>query len=191
MVLAGSCKGPPAELGDDCDLHRDCERHLQCREGSCAERGKDGDPCGPGKLCARPLHCSAKRLCRTWEAAAEEARLARADRERELLLKSGVKPARIDEEQASIEAPAAAQAGGSPVRVVVVESTGPGFAACRSDERLIGGTCKIDGASGFASQPAGYGKDDTVGARWTCDAPRKKKTTSTALCQRVGATAPK
>ena len=54
IVLAGGCKRPSAELGEECDLHRDCENHLQCRKGVCAERSQEGERCGDYELVEIP-----------------------------------------------------------------------------------------------------------------------------------------
>lgn len=192
-LAAGSCKKTNVELGGECELHGDCHRDLQCVEERCAPRRKVGEPCDSKRaiLCERTLSCTPGNVCQTLAWVAERARQEGLERERKMLLESGIDPKRVDDQQGAAESPAPPTGSGAAVRVVVVESEGPGFAACRADERLIGGTCSVDKASGFRSAPEGFSASDTVGARWTCDAPKNRKTTSTALCQRVGSSSPK
>lgn len=70
---------------------------------------------------------------------------------------------------------------GVAVRVVEIENAGFAIAACRADERMIGGGC--EGAGLEANRPAAFSGSDTVGARWECrSADRKAEVTAFALC---------
>jgi hypothetical protein len=71
---------------------------------------------------------------------------------------------------------------GPRVRTAKVTAESSAFAACRADERLIGGGCQTDQPV-INSYPSGQGAEDTVGARWNCTS--GSKVTAYALCTKV------
>jgi hypothetical protein len=74
---------------------------------------------------------------------------------------------------------------GTRVRTVEVTAKVRAFAACRADERLIGGGCKAEYAVA-SSHPSGHSREDTVGARWNCTVTMgNHDVTAYALCEKV------
>lgn len=78
------------------------------------------------------------------------------------------------------------------VRVVKVANEGTSwfaFAACTTEERLVGGSCIIeeDVVSTVEGYPSEHSATDTIGARWNCGkkTPYKRRLIAYALCQRV------
>ena len=68
------------------------------------------------------------------------------------------------------------------MRIATTTSSGDSFAACRADERLIGGGCGAE-SNLVSSYPSNYGPDDTVGARWKCRP--GNQVTPYALCAKL------
>ncbi|MCL4228261.1 MAG: hypothetical protein KJZ91_27665 [Myxococcales bacterium] len=141
-----------------------CEEGLECTPGS--------------KVCARPDHPEL-----------EAARARARAREAEVLARSGVTtPTRAE----APAAPAGPDAAGA-VRVVRVSNDAVHptvFAACRADERLVGGGCRLltPGLTMVLdSFPSHHGESDTLGARWNCGRvpPDRWELEAFALCQRV------
>jgi hypothetical protein len=125
-----------------------------------------GSPCGGDHVCADGLRCYQETCMTSGEVAqAKEQRMFQA---------SGVDPA-------TVPAEARGAAPGAAVRVVRVIEESSAFAACRSTERLVGGSCE-----GGDGGPDRYGADDTIGARWRCRSTNPGwKVTAYALCARV------
>jgi hypothetical protein len=76
---------------------------------------------------------------------------------------------------------------GARVRTVTVTAEESAFAACKADERLVGGGCKPASTKQppLASYPAGHGPEDTVGARWNCLTGAGEQITAYALCAKL------
>ncbi len=73
---------------------------------------------------------------------------------------------------------------GTRVRTATVKAIETAFAACRADERMVGGGCySLEAIRG--NYPSGHGPDDTVGARWNCIALGKVEITAYALCGKL------
>jgi hypothetical protein len=134
------------------------------------------------------------------EAAAREAMAAaqarESAREAALLRASGVEPAPPVAETA----PPLESAGPGAIRVSQTQGRGPLFAACRADERLVGGGCWAPSETYKEtairqSYPSHFGAVDTVGARWNCGGVATSDYAETdlvayALCARLAADAP-
>lgn len=111
---------------------------------------------GLGHECVDSGDCESGLVCRRLRCAlADEAT-------RQLLSQSGA----IDD---TAERPVV---GGQPVKVRTASADDHAFAACRPDERLLGGGCS-GGHEGedtrhLRSWPDGFTEDDTLGARWYC-----------------------
>ena len=151
--------------------------------------GTEGAWCDRPDQCIAPLQClPASRRCGPADhpevIAAREAELAA---ERRFLEQSGVEAA------ATAERPTGPPAEGA-VRVVRVSTEGQRgtvFAACRGDERLVGGGCKLvsELVTFIDSYPSHQGDADTIGARWNCEGGGMIELEAYALCQRLTAPA--
>ncbi len=143
--------------------------------------------CGVDADCATSLTClPSRRTC----AAADHpelvaARAAARDAQQRLLAQSGVQPDTVAEAPAGPPQPGA-------VRVVRTTSDGTPiqlFAACRADERLLGGGCKLldrKYTMVIDSYPSHHGQADTIGARWNCGpAENTVPLEAYAMCQRL------
>lgn len=185
VTTTSSCRVDKQELGEKCRANYKCESNV-CLDKICVPKRKEGEWCAPNVICDSKLLCSElEAVCRTPQWIRTKNKERALANEREQLLKSGVKIERVDKELASVEKQSAPVGAGLPVRVVTVESKGPGLAACRDDERLIGGGC--NSSNYVRSSPAGFSGADTVGARWNCPAAKNQKVTSFALCQKLPA----
>jgi hypothetical protein len=194
QCVSGVC-GPKnrcttGEPGAKCDIDRECleGRGLHCFLGTCRELGREGEACRDASHCKVPLGCGG-RTCvhRDRVAAADAAAAARDEAERRK--QAAEKEARLLQESGVDGGPKAERAveppgPGSRVRVATGTAIGTSFAACRSDERLIGGGCKGD-VDLRASYPSAHGDQDTVGARWNCETARSKEIIAYALCGSV------
>jgi hypothetical protein len=150
----------------------------------------DGD-CPEGRACRR-------NSCRTVEEASQfderwnqRELQAQMDKERALLDQSRVAPSKQAERPPIPSAKNASTNGAGKVRVSVTSGKAPIFAACRLDERLIGGGCRAMDLYATISQsyPSHFDPDDTHGGRWNCDALSsytEKPLEAYALCQSLG-----
>lgn len=193
LCVEGRCEGPEyVGEGETCHSRRLCEAPGHCLEGRCVLPAGHGDACSnepPLRRCAEGLTCLDDRCSTAAEIAARREREKRElerrrlelvrERERRMFEKSGVdKPARAPAEK--VAAPKKVRHPGAAVRVVEVSEDGYAFAACRSNERLIGGECSGAAAS---SRPDNFTEADTVGARWVCKATATwREVTAIALC---------
>jgi hypothetical protein len=161
-----------------------CKDGLICYQGACSARKLEGETCDPAitdyrRHCEFALKCSPKGICETEKT--REARTAAESvaHERELLRQSGV------ETKAVAELPIAAAAVGLPVRVVQTKGERSAFAACKADERLTGGGCRLPQPWAHMSYPSHQSETDTVGARWNCEMGERatSEIEAFALCQ--------
>lgn len=147
--------------------------------------------CNPGLVCTR----TSKRCAKPDDPEVAQDRAAERERERAFLEQSGVAvaPAPV-EAPVPMPPPAAGAATSGAVRIVRVGNKNAGawvIAACRADERLVSGGCKITDPNRVLlldSYPSGDSATDTVGGRWNCgnkdlafDIPLE----AFALCQRL------
>jgi hypothetical protein len=154
--VAGACRKPGSGvLGTACEANRHCIAGLVCGEGQCVT---------PDEV-ERALAVQRQRE----ERAEERAKEAR------LLVESGIT------EAPQAEKPVHSPGPGARVRVVSTTAKASAFAACRADERLIGGGCSVAGAS----YPSAHGEEDTVGARWNCKPQLSSGVTAYALCSKL------
>ena len=162
------------------------------------QKGGHGDLCDPSRPCRSGLVCHGV-VCKTpqevatfeRELAADTAKAEAAERKKQLQLleASGVDPSPTAERPAPEVAPGEPAKAGS-IRVSHTEGNSPIFAACRADERLLGGGCH-PGSTSVAVQssyPSEFDVRDTVGARWNCVghsdfSPMEME--AYALCQRL------
>lgn len=170
VLLAGAgCKGEPGDIcieGSD-----DCGQNLVCFEGRCRS----------------PRYVQVETRRRAALAAQETA----VDRRREerLLRQSGVDPHRLAEAAPDAALPAAGPSSPGTVRIARTHGKGRIFAACRDDERLLGGGCDVAEQNWTISgsyPEVAPGATDTTGARWIC-VPRSELShvKAYALCQRL------
>lgn len=183
LIATAACRKPREKIGGACEQGWECESRA-CLAGACVTGPRqDGEACSPDALCTRTRECY-DGVCRTTEAIRDLESKKKLAAEKEML------------EQSGVDAPAAPAAeqrektgGGLPVRVVRTErvidtARGVVLAACRDDERLIGGSCSsIDRESG----PDGYGPTDSIGARWSCAGIERERMIAHALCQKLPA----
>jgi hypothetical protein len=181
LCVGGRCAHH--NLGTTCLGDRDCTgSNAQCFHGTCRALGTVGQACDHKADCREDLRCLDDRCVTVDDYHAHLAQLDEARRKRaaaeeaRMLAASGVEP-----DATQVERPTPPPGPGQRVRTVSVRTKGTGFAACRADERLIGGSCK-PAATGY---PTGFGVDDTVGARWTCEAGFERPVTVFALCMKL------
>lgn len=172
ICVSGACRS--GEAGARCAWDDDC-KNLDCIQKACAEPGSVGDTCNEDADCRKGNVCTEKKLCESAEKLAAK--------EAELLEQSGV------EESPALEKAAHPPGPGRRVRVAAASAKDEAFAACRADERLVGGGCRVtpkfnDVSMFEASYPSDFGPDDTVGARWRCKVPGREMT-AYALCERL------
>lgn len=140
--------------------------------------GRESDVCSESVPCQKGLVCYGLRcmtpgqvLTAKRQLAAEQVIAAAVERKRQrkLLEASGVDPASTAERPAPEVAPGEPAKAGS-IRVSHTEGKSPIFAACRADERLLGGGCQPGSTSVVvqASYPSDFDARDTLGARWNC-----------------------
>lgn len=194
LVFGAGCAVEP-ELkpqGGLCAVAFECAEALTCYRGYCEPRQEAGGWCDPRKQgndrhCAYGLECATDNICRTSEDIKLRAVLAEHARESDMLHKSGVEAPPMLAERA---APPPAQAPAPPapgvaVRVVEITSEGSALAACRPEERLVGGGC-FSKTQLEATYPSHHSPEDTVGARWNCSAAFSNvEVTAYALCEAV------
>jgi len=184
VVLAVACNMPHRAAGEDCDFDHECASDY-CFLWKCTA-GVAGDLCKGDHQC-KGLTCYADRCMTKSEAETARQRDA-ADKETRLLAESGVA---IDGGVA-IETAVAPPGQGARVRTVQTTAARSAFAACRADERLVGGGCRADRFL-TSSYPSGNSKVDTVGARWNCELhddddknrDKEQSVTAYALCEKV------
>ncbi len=207
-----------ALIGCKSDVGEDCKYSFKCKSGICAQgvcqSGELGAACEGdfqcetpdatclGNVCKPKPHegerctssCVASRCfegtCMAEVAIAKLEQQRKAKEEQRLLAESGIKeaPAAVIEAPATTTGPRPPGAG-AQVRVAKTVATQSGFAACRTDERLIGGGCEVE-KPGFrralaSSYPSGHSEQDTVGARWNCEAEARFEVTAYALCEKL------
>ncbi len=153
------CKGAVCaadSLGDRCNDGSDCKgADVICRDRRCVRKSKSGESC------ANQDHCLAGSTCIDGTCLDLEGQRKRAARiETELLAQSG-----IPRDRTAVERPAHPPGPGQRVRTARAKGKNRVFAACRDDERLIGGGCDAL----VPSYPSDFSADDTVGARWNCN----------------------
>lgn len=150
-----------------------------CIRSRCARRGGTNAACDTESDCLADHACiddtclNAEDQRRRTARLEEEQRKEAAAAEARMLEESGVKPVRTAEKV--VHPPGA----GQRVRTATAKGSGRVFAACRADERLIGGGCSDDAAS----FPSEFSADDTVGARWNCNG--ASDVTAYALCMKL------
>jgi len=133
---------------------------------------REGERCGPALSqyeahCVAGLSCADDGLCRSPADLAAQQAARETRREQAMLAASGVDSSEPDVPLA--EAPLHAGPG-LPVRVASARAKAhKALAACRPDERLIGGGCNASTPM-LRSFPSHFGESDTVGARWNCEA---------------------
>lgn len=140
---------------------------------------KAGESCGGDDgWCDQGLTCHEKR-CITIDAwkAIEVEKLAIKEAQ-QIKQAGGKAPA------AETQPPATGPAPRGAVRVVELKDKGFAVAACRADERLIGGGC--EGLELVADRPDRYSQVDTAGSTWRCKSSRPENpVTAFALCARI------
>ena len=186
-LCIGGCEAPPLSAGDACESWYQCPGDLVCNEGQCTDPLGEGATCDPSltryeSLCAPSLTCADDAVCRTSEDIQERQEAADLAQETQMLTASGLTPEDVAPVETA-EAPIAAPGPGLPVRTVDIRGTGRALAACRSTERLVGGSCHSPWSLS-ESGPTHTSVTDTVGARWNCvasEAPAPVR--AIALCQ--------
>lgn len=182
-----SCAKEPAPLGGACQRLHECQQGLICLDQACAPARLEGERCDDTNfiVCDAGLECGEEGLCITVLQVEERRKERDEAAKRAMLVQSGLDQEQIDAAARVAEQEEPAQAGGLPVRVSRTDATGSGFAACRDDERLIGGACESKGMLS-SSVPSGFGATDTVGARWSCTTTAPEiPLVSYALCQKL------
>ncbi len=147
-----------------CDSVEDCLANHACMDNTCL------DAEGQRQRTARLAEENRKHAARL----AEENRKYAAAEEARMLEQSGVKPVRTAEKL--VHPPGA----GQRVRTATAQGNNRVFAACRVDERLVGGGCD---RADVASFPSEFSASDTVGARWNCNG--ANDVTAYALCAKL------
>lgn len=169
--------GSPCEKGYQCDFRN----HIDCVDGVCRGPGKAGEPCGrceTGLTCHHSKCLTEPQIATAKAAAAEAARKRAAEKEAHMLEQSGVASTPAAEVTTPPPGP------GTRIRTVKVTAKDSAFAACKLDERLVGGGCDAPHPAA-GSFPSGTGADDTVGARWNCRVGPGHEVTAYALCARL------
>ncbi len=214
VIAACACKASKKDAGEVCKYSFDCESRICfgniCQTGEiggkcnatyeCREGGKTGVSCyraecraaaGTGGKCDAQEDCATGNTCiervcldpagvkRHEAALAEAARKAQAEKEARMLAESGVSNA-----APAAEVGAYPPGPGTRVRTAKVTAPDSAFAACKADERLIGGGCQSEQPV-TGNYPSGQGTEDTVGARWNCTGAGVKDVTAYALCAKV------
>lgn len=191
LCSMSSCAKERAPLGGACEWLHECQPGLICLDQVCAPARLAGESCNDPNfiVCAAGLQCGDEGLCITAQEVEETRKLRDEAAKRAMLVQSGIDQEQIEAaERVAEEDPA--QAGGLPVRVSRTDAIGSGFAACRSDERLIGGSCESKGTLS-SSVPSDFGATDTVGARWICaTVDQRVPLVSYALCQQLPTVSP-
>jgi hypothetical protein len=167
-MIGRECKEDSPYSSDSCS-----GVNLTCRNQLCQRRGARAATCEKTEHCLAGLSC-VDRACRSDDDLKEAARKTAAAEETRMLQQSGVKPAAVVEKAAHPPGP------GQRVRTAKAKGKGRVFAACRDDERLVGGGCSEQ----VASYPSETSAEDTVAARWNCVS-SSIEVTAYALCQQV------
>lgn len=206
----GRCRSYWAREGEVCSdkkPYRFCRSkakgtRLLCFNNRCVRQGKRGEACSRDlnnyRSCVAGLFCTEGR-CGTYDdlqaakkrrKAADEARKREADllAKKRMLEEAGAKPPPVEKSEAqpdSEQRPQRRRTDGHAIRVVEIEHKGFALAACKGDERLVGGGC--DGGSMVSNRPTAFGPDDTIGARWRCQAAKRSiPVKAFALCAKLG-----
>lgn len=119
--------------------------------------GCDCSTTSKGEPCTRTLQCRGRNICYQGRC---------TTRTHANLHQSGVLPRGVAETPAP---PVVSGAG--KIRVRQARGRNRVFAACGPGERLTGGGCSGGGSSEgshIRSYPSKFGRDDTIGARWSC-----------------------
>ncbi len=187
-----SCAKQPAALGGECEWLHECQTGMICLDRACAPHRVAGESCDDKQLifCGVGLLCGDTGVCITAQEAEEKRKAQEEAAKRAMLVQSGLDHDEIEAAERPVAENEPAVGGGLAVRVSRTDSIGSGFAACRVDERLIGGSCESKGTL-TTSVPRDFSATDTVGARWTC-ATNTKETplVSYALCQQLPTASP-
>lgn len=191
LLLLASCEAPDVPAGGQCEQPWDCGADLICFEGTCRPRFGAGERCDPTKVsyerhCEYGLECAPEGVCVTLAELETRRQAAEREREAELLRASGLAEERVEAEMGAAEITQPPPGPGLAVRVVHTSSRGTALAACREDERLVGGGCRSS-ANVRGSYPSHAGASDTVGARWNCEAGGPAEVEAWALCQALPA----
>lgn len=188
-IGAAGCTAINEEKGGGCEKTYQCETGLICFDGTCRSRFGVGKKCDPSltsyqRQCKDELRCGAEGVCITADEMKERLAAARREREKEMLRASGVSDERAQQEPEIPERVTPEPAAGLRVRVSRAKGQGSAFAACRTDERLVGGGCSSTSAA-RRSYPSHNSESDTVGARWNCelDGMPGSDVSAYALCQ--------
>ncbi|MBT8492476.1 MAG: hypothetical protein KJO07_05415 [Deltaproteobacteria bacterium] len=183
-VLVCACFPHDLEVGEECkDDDWRC-RSKFCENGKCRVSARLGEPCQRDQHCEEGNRCRSDKCVTAATAIEIDRALAQAE-ERKLLEESSVEPEVAKAEVEKLEAQLPPTGAGLPVRVARTRRVRKVFAACRRNERLVGGGCK--GAKALLeSFPSHSGEDDTVGARWNCTS-ETGAIEAYALCQRLPA----
>ena len=149
------------------------------------ERGQkcyNDDECKEGLTCTM-LKCWTPEDVAEWhrQLAEEQEGAKRAEmrRNQNMLKQSGVEvAAQVERPAAPADATAVGPGAGGPGAVRVAHTKSQGklvFAACRPEERLVGGGCltSSDDTVLWGSYPSDFGAADTLGARWNCQGKSK------------------
>jgi len=182
QCASGICVGSVCTEGTEgqaCSTHQDCAAGRSCFHSHCRAKGGDHAMCVDDTDCVQPLTCF-EQTCLPPDGIAARQREVAAAEENRLLAASG-----IDAGAGSVAEKAIAPPGpGTRVRTVVTTGTHAAFAACRADERLVGGGC--DTARALEGNfPSGNSAEDTVGARWNCRMRWEESVTAYALCEKL------
>lgn len=178
---SAACEDKAPEGGVPCKASVECDKGFVCSDDECVKAG-------PG---VESVEARAER----WRREIEAERIADLEKQVDLLRQSGVEPDVAVEQpdpRAKAPAPVTPQAArGGALRVSTTKGDSPIFAACRPDERLVGGGCRATTSSIAigASYPSEHSENDTLGARWNCEGRSdyvKKPLEAYALCRRVG-----
>lgn len=171
-------------VGGDCATDYDCTDGSTCFEKKCRTPGKRGEACRYDGDCDHSLGCYRKRCmahderkAADTQAAIEQRKVDAANAEKMVAQQTG---SGVAEQPANAPPPTTA---GGQIRTVTFSAKSYAVAACKPDERLVGGGCKHDHV--LSSYPGGGSSEDTVGGRWNCHASNGEPVTAYALCTKL------
>lgn len=165
-------------VGSKCEARSHCRGHdAICFRGSCRAFGKSDDACDSDDDCRDGLRC-VEYTCLTPAGLRALGAKRDARNEARMLAESGVP---IDPKQ--VEKAVPPPGPGQRVRTVKITAKRFAVAACKFEERLVGGGCNASEVK--SSYPSGQSDEDTVGARWNCTVDAYVSVTAYALCMRL------